>query len=51
MDFENSDKYNKLLDKYQYFLFDCDGVLWNQTKTIPGAVELIQLLVKLGKQV
>ena len=41
----------QILEKYTYFLFDCDGVIWNQHKVIDGAVDLIKLLKKLNKKV
>lgn len=36
--------YADLLDKYDTWLFDCDGVLWSGDKTIDGAIEVLQLL-------
>ena len=44
-------KAKDILDKYQYFIFDCDGVLWTQDQAIPGAVEFIKHLKELGKEV
>jgi len=41
----------QLLQAYDTFVFDCDGVIWLGDHAIPGAVESIQLLYKLGKQV
>ncbi|KAH8112310.1 2-phosphoglycolate phosphatase [Phellopilus nigrolimitatus] len=36
--------YEQLLDKYDTWLFDCDGVLWRGTHLIDGALEVLQLL-------
>ncbi|KAJ2981833.1 hypothetical protein NUW54_g10821 [Trametes sanguinea] len=36
--------YADLLDKYDTWLFDCDGVLWQGDKLIEGATEVLQLL-------
>ena len=36
--------YADLLDKYDTWLFDCDGVLWQGDTLIEGATEVLQLL-------
>ncbi|KAI1792459.1 2-phosphoglycolate phosphatase [Ganoderma leucocontextum] len=36
--------YAGLLDKYDTWLFDCDGVLWQGDKLIDGATDVLQLL-------
>jgi len=36
--------YNALLDRFDTWLFDCDGVLWHGDAVIDGAVEVLQLL-------
>ena len=36
--------YESLLDKYDTWLFDCDGVLWEGDRLIDGAIEVLQLL-------
>ncbi|TBU41099.1 2-phosphoglycolate phosphatase [Dichomitus squalens] len=36
--------YASLLDKYDTWLFDCDGVLWQGDKLIDGATDVLQLL-------
>ncbi|KAJ5336956.1 uncharacterized protein N7506_004978 [Penicillium brevicompactum] len=41
----------KFLDKFDVFLFDCDGVLWSGDHLFPGTVETLELLRKNGKQV
>ncbi|CDO68604.1 hypothetical protein BN946_scf184996.g35 [Trametes cinnabarina] len=38
------EQYADLLDKYDTWLFDCDGVLWQGDKLIEGATEVLQLL-------
>jgi 4-nitrophenyl phosphatase len=40
-----------LKEKYDYFLVDCDGVLWSGTETIEGAVEAVKRLMDAGKKV
>lgn len=42
---------NKFVDCMDTFIFDCDGVLWNEVGVIDGAVEVLQELRKLGKKV
>lgn len=42
---------SSLVDDFDTFLFDCDGVLWRGGERIPGAIEAIQRLLKLGKNV
>lgn len=39
-----------LLDAYDYFLFDCDGVLWLGDHVFPNVPETLQLLKKLKKE-
>lgn len=36
--------YENLLDKYDTWLFDCDGVLWGGDTLIEGVVEVLQFL-------
>ena len=36
--------YADLLDKYDTWLFDCDGVLWHGDRLIEGATEVLQML-------
>ncbi|KAJ3909853.1 HAD-like domain-containing protein [Lentinula edodes] len=43
--------YAALLDKYDTWMFDCDGVLWQGDKLIDGAVEVLRLLRERKKQV
>lgn len=43
--------YKQLLDKYDVWLFDCDGVIWSGDDLIPGAVEALNKLRKLGKTI
>ncbi|XP_006865265.1 PREDICTED: pyridoxal phosphate phosphatase [Chrysochloris asiatica] len=38
-----------LLDRAQGVLFDCDGVLWNGERAVPGAPELLERLTEAGK--
>jgi len=41
--------FTKLADKYEYFLFDCDGVLWLGAESIAGSFETLSYLMKKGK--
>lgn len=36
--------YESLLDRYDTWLFDCDGVLWQGDRLIDGIVEVLDLL-------
>ena len=36
--------YASLIDKFDTFLFDCDGVIWSGPKLIPGVREVIAWL-------
>ncbi|MFH4973348.1 hypothetical protein AB6A40_000057 [Gnathostoma spinigerum] len=40
-----------LVNNYDTFLFDADGVLWQGELTLPGAVELTEKLKEKGKEV
>ena len=44
LDTKNPERYQELLDKYDTWMFDCDGVLWRGDRLIDGAVEVLQLL-------
>ncbi|KAL5360014.1 HAD-like domain-containing protein [Aspergillus floccosus] len=41
----------EFLDKFDVFLFDCDGVLWSGDHLFPGTNETLELLRRQGKQV
>jgi 4-nitrophenyl phosphatase len=48
------DKYSNFKDlanHYDYFLFDCDGVLWHGKDTIEGSFEALETLIKLDKKI
>ena len=38
------DQYQALLAKYDTWLFDCDGVLWNGDQLVDGAKEVLEML-------
>jgi hypothetical protein len=38
------DDYSSLLDKYDTFLFDCDGVLWNGDIIVDGVKDVLSML-------
>lgn len=42
---------NTILDRYDYFLFDCDGVIWLGDQILPHVVETLALLKKHNKTV
>ncbi|KAL4678363.1 hypothetical protein H8958_007608 [Nasalis larvatus] len=39
----------EVLGRAQGVLFDCDGVLWNGERAVPGAPELLERLARAGK--
>lgn len=43
--------YADLVQRYDVWLFDCDGVLWSGDDLIPGAVEALEKLRALGKEI
>lgn len=47
----SKEQVNDLLDKYDYFLFDCDGVLWLGDHLLPSIPETLSLLKEKNKQV
>ncbi|KAI1818839.1 HAD-like domain-containing protein [Poronia punctata] len=42
---------DEFLDKFDVFLFDCDGVLWSGDHVFEGTVETLELLRAKGKRV
>ncbi|XP_061176626.1 glycerol-3-phosphate phosphatase-like [Saccostrea echinata] len=47
----NSEIAKDILNSVDNFLFDCDGVLWNASESIPGSLETIKGLKSLGKKI
>ncbi|KAJ9117796.1 hypothetical protein QFC20_000075 [Naganishia adeliensis] len=45
------EEYSKLLDKFDTFLFDCDGVIWTGPKLVPGVTDVLTLLRSRGKNI
>ncbi|KAL0945922.1 hypothetical protein HGRIS_012203 [Hohenbuehelia grisea] len=45
------DDYAGLLDRYDVFMFDCDGVLWHGDHLIDGAVEVLNILRSHNKKI
>jgi 4-nitrophenyl phosphatase len=41
--------YAALLEKYDTWFFDCDGVLWSGDLVTDGAAEVLQMLRKYSK--
>lgn len=48
---EKSQVQNLILDKYDYFLFDCDGVLWLGDHLLPSIGETLEYLKQQNKTV
>lgn len=42
---------NQFIEKFDVFLFDCDGVLWSGDSIFEGVVETLELLRSRGKRV
>ncbi|KAH7883098.1 HAD-like domain-containing protein [Phlebopus sp. FC_14] len=45
-----AEQYEALLDKYDTWMFDCDGVLWHGDRPIEGAIDVLDMLRKRGKR-
>ncbi|KAG5339371.1 hypothetical protein C0989_004497 [Termitomyces sp. Mn162] len=43
--------YSSLLEKYDTWMFDCDGVLWHGDRLIDGAVDVLELLRRKNKKI
>ena len=44
----SAEEYAQLLDRYDTFLFDCDGVIWTGPKLVPGIAKVLDLLRSRG---
>lgn len=42
-------EYETLVDKFDTFLFDCDGVIWHGDRLVPGAREVLSILRERSK--
>ena len=40
-----------IFQRVRVFLFDCDGVIWKGAEPIPGSIETLNYLNKIGKSV
>jgi len=40
----SKDDYLTFIDKYDTWLFDCDGVIWNGDRIVEGAIETLAML-------
>ncbi|EHY57345.1 p-nitrophenyl phosphatase [Exophiala dermatitidis] len=47
----NKDAIRQFIDKYDVFLFDCDGVLWSGDHLFPGSVPTLEMLRKKNKRI
>lgn len=45
-----TEQITKLVDEYDNFLFDCDGVMWLDYKLIPGVNKTIEMLIRKNKK-
>ncbi|CAH2351341.1 4-nitrophenylphosphatase [[Candida] railenensis] len=45
----SKEQVESIFDKYEYFLFDCDGVIWLGDHILPKVIETIGLLKSLNK--
>jgi ribonucleotide monophosphatase NagD (HAD superfamily) len=43
--------FDEIVEKYDYFLFDCDGVLWQGSSEIENALKALSHLMSLKKEV
>ncbi len=43
--------FRPLMERYRYFFFDCEGVLWHSGREISGAFAVLKSLETLGKRV
>lgn len=41
----------RVVERYDTFLFDCDGVLWSGTHALPGVASVLEKLRKRGKEI
>ncbi|KAI9452043.1 2-phosphoglycolate phosphatase [Lactarius psammicola] len=48
---DNPELYRELLDKYDTWMLDCDGVLWHGDRLIDGAVQVLEILRSHRKRV
>jgi 4-nitrophenyl phosphatase len=48
---ETREQIDAFLAEYDYFLFDCDGVLWSGTQLLPYVCETLDMLRKQGKRI
>ncbi|EEB07981.1 4-nitrophenylphosphatase [Schizosaccharomyces japonicus yFS275] len=46
----NVQEYKEFLDKFDVFLFDCDGVIWHGKNPIPQVKETLDLMRSMGKR-
>jgi 4-nitrophenyl phosphatase len=44
LDTKTPERYQELLDKYDTWMFDCDGVLWLGDRLIDGVVDALHVL-------
>ncbi|CAD6887178.1 unnamed protein product [Tilletia controversa] len=47
----SKEEYEELVNRYDTFLFDCDGVIWEGSELIPGAKSVMDKLRAKGKDI
>ncbi|XP_034949792.1 glycerol-3-phosphate phosphatase-like [Chelonus insularis] len=45
------DELEQFIDSFDTVITDCDGVLWHENNPVPGASDVVNAFVKLGKKV
>ena len=43
--------FGDLIERFDYFLFDCDGVIWTAKNGFEEAISTINKLIEIGKEV
>ncbi len=43
-------KFDEIVNDYDYYIFDCDGVIWDENKIIQSCVDMIKSLLQQKKQ-
>jgi phosphoglycolate/pyridoxal phosphate phosphatase family enzyme len=49
MELNELNKFDSLINKYDYYIFDCDGVIWRGSEIINSAVLTINKLIQMKK--
>jgi phosphoglycolate/pyridoxal phosphate phosphatase family len=49
--FKRLNSFSEIIDKYESFIFDCDGTLWSASKKYEEAFKTLELLKSKGKKI